>query len=214
MTLKVEVEVSGKVSAATAAEIAAGKRAVTGTFRGKTDEIKQAMRQQIRAAGLGRGQGRDLAKALRGQTYPQRADSLNAKGVVFSVSRYKRRAGGPIDLVTVFEEGASIRPVAGRFLAIPTPAAGQAQGPGRGGPRKAMPSDFPEGTLDYVPQSRGADPSPARLVFKVRPEVTAFFLLRTARIRQRLALAALFEKLTADLDREVGQAWDLEARKA
>lgn len=80
---------------------------VTLASRSATSEFRDALRQQVRAAGLGRG----LENAWRGEIYPRRQSSLHPGGLVFS------RATALHD---AYIRGATISARGGRWLAIPT----------------------------------------------------------------------------------------------
>jgi hypothetical protein len=84
---------------------------VTAAVRAET----MALQQDLRLQTLGAGLGQRLANAWRSRVYPKNGDSLDAAGYV------KTKAGKIID---AFDRGVIIRARAGRWLAIPTDAAG------------------------------------------------------------------------------------------
>lgn len=113
------------------------KRAFRAGVEQTTTGLRDELRQQVRAGGL----GNRLANSWRGQVYPRAGvESFGPAGMVFSKAPQIHRA---------FDEGAVIRSKLGFFLAVPTPAA-----PKRGaGGKRITPSNFPEqvyGPLRFV----------------------------------------------------------------
>jgi hypothetical protein len=92
---------------ALAFELGRVERAITGAMDEAVDGLKEDLRDQVRAAGL----GERLAKTWRGERYPKGGESLEPAGWVWS------RAP---KIVAAFDAGATIVPKFGRFLAIPT----------------------------------------------------------------------------------------------
>ena len=78
--------------------------AVTSVIRRKTNLLKKRLRRHVEQAGL----GERLAKTIRGATQPPRGNSVQTAGLVFSAAIYKQRPGGPIDLIDVFNTGATV----------------------------------------------------------------------------------------------------------
>lgn len=85
---------------------------VTAATRKAGERLRDALRQQVLAAGL----GQDLAKAWRVQHFPSRAGaaSLHPAALVYSKAIALHRA---------FESGAAVTARGGRYLAIPLPEA-------------------------------------------------------------------------------------------
>jgi hypothetical protein len=104
----------GKALAETGKDI---ERAVTPGMRDAADGLKQDLREDVVAAGL----GRRLSRTWRGKTFPEVGESAEAAAYVSS------RAPKIVD---AFDRGAVIRSARGLLLAIPTAAAGKS---GRGG---------------------------------------------------------------------------------
>jgi len=99
-------------------EIKAGEHAVTVAMKSAGAELKQAWREQITHAGL----GRRLPRTIRNRTYPKGKDSIDAAAFVWS--------NAP-EILNAHDRGVLIRSKNGFYLAIPTEAAGK----GRGGAR-------------------------------------------------------------------------------
>ena len=91
-------------------ELREAKQAVTGAIRTATTGLKNSMRGQVMAAGL----GPRLATSWRGEVYPKHGKSLNAAGLVYTKAE-KIMAG--------LEAGHVIKGKNGLWLAIPTPNA-------------------------------------------------------------------------------------------
>lgn len=92
--------------------------AVTAGVAAATDGMKTDLRAMIESAGL----GERLPNAIRSNVYPPGRPSLHAAGFVYP------RGKGAQQILDAFSLGVSIRSSRGRFLAVPTPEAGVAQG--------------------------------------------------------------------------------------
>lgn len=99
----------GKALAETEKDI---ERAVTSGMRDAADGLKQDLREDVVAAGL----GERLSRTWRGKTFPEVGESAEAAAYVWS------RAPKIVD---AFDRGVVIRSTRGLFLAIPTAAAGK-----------------------------------------------------------------------------------------
>ena len=88
------------------------ERAVTSGMRDAADGLKQDLREDVVAAGL----GERLSRTWRGKTFPEVGESAEAAAYVWS------RAPKIVD---AFDRGVVIRSARGLFLAIPTAAAGK-----------------------------------------------------------------------------------------
>lgn len=88
------------------------ERAVTSGMRDAADGLKQDLREDVAAAGL----GERLSRTWRGKTFPEVGESTEAAAYVWS------RAPKIVD---AFDRGVVIRSARGLFLAIPTAAAGK-----------------------------------------------------------------------------------------
>lgn len=91
----------------------AHKRAATNVMRRSAVSLKNAIRKEVKGAGLGEG----VANAVRDAVYPSRGIATDPASSVFSKAVYKR-PGGLVDLLTVFREGAVIVAKTGEFLLI------------------------------------------------------------------------------------------------
>lgn len=112
MSLRLVAALQGDLKKIMAQEIKAAEQAVTSGVRLATEGLKTELRGQVTSAGL----GNRLAKTWRGQVYPKGTLSLNAAGFVWN--------NAP-NIVGAYGSGAVVRAHNGRFLAIPTPAAGK-----------------------------------------------------------------------------------------
>ncbi|MCC3862665.1 DUF6441 family protein, partial [Emcibacteraceae bacterium Y4] len=94
MRLKAALE--GNLDAYLKKELLMGERAVTKAVRQATSGLKQSMRSQVVASGL----GPRLARTWRGDVYPRRGESLKAAGLVYTKAQ---------KIMEGFEEGQVIR---------------------------------------------------------------------------------------------------------
>jgi hypothetical protein len=101
--------IDGSLTAILKAQTDGVKKIVTDTVVEATTKLKEDLRAQVRAAGL----GDRLAKSFQQQRYPKTGTSLEAAGVVFSKANKIHRA---------FIDGVTIKGKQGLFLAIPTSA--------------------------------------------------------------------------------------------
>lgn len=79
------------------------------------DGFREEMRDQVQSAGL----GPKLANTWRGKVYPLSGKSANAGGIVY-VNPGRDRQGSAPRIMNFFSAGIVVRPLVGRFLAIPT----------------------------------------------------------------------------------------------
>ena len=136
--MKIAATIAGSLRADMRSELRAIEGAVSAGTREAGRALKNSLRKQVRSAGLG---GR-LANTWRDKHYPNQGH--DAASLVYTKAP---------EIIRVFDEGAVIRGKAGRFLAIPTPAA-----PKRGvGGRRLTPATFPEHRL-----------GPLRLVYRTK----------------------------------------------
>ena len=139
--MRLRAAISGDLDKHLKAELLEAEQAVTGAVRTATTGLKNGMRSQVTAAGL----GPRLAKSWRGDVYPKRGKSLNAAGMVYTKAE---------KIMQGFEKGQVIKGKDGFWLAIPTPNA-----PKRGmGGKRIKPSNFPEhrfGKLRFVYRKNG-----------------------------------------------------------
>lgn len=187
-------------------EIDAATRAVTVVIRRKTTTLKNALRRQVKRAGL----GDKLPNAIRGDTIPRRGYALDIQGRIFSKAIVKGRQGGTVDLFDVFQRGVSLVTLNGqRAMAIPLPAA---KAYGRGDRRtRAQPSDFPPGFLRWRPtRTRGVG-------LLVGKDGRAYFLTTRGPITIPRRLAPFddqYQRVIADIPAQIVREWERQARKS
>jgi hypothetical protein len=110
-----KVKTGGFLVKAGGAERALG-RAVTGAMRDATNALKQALRDEANAVGL----GNRVANTWRGRVYPDKGDSIEPTGFIWSKAP---------KIAQFFDSGNAVVPINGhRYLAVPTPAARQITG--------------------------------------------------------------------------------------
>ncbi len=127
----------------------AHKRAATTTVRRAGTNLKNALRRDVKRAGLGAG----VEKAVQDRVFPASGVAFSPAVEVFSKAIYKR-PGGLVDLITVFKEGAVIT-ARGLFLLIGKRVRGLAQLKGKRLARAQV--------VKILPRIAGIDAHPARI---------------------------------------------------
>lgn len=122
--MKIDVTLDANIAGMMESEILAGERAVTGGVREVADWVKAEWRGQV----VGSGLGQRLANTIRQEDYPFRGESLGAASLVYARPNRKQKAASAADVVGAFNKGALIRARDAYYLAIPTDAAGRAEG--------------------------------------------------------------------------------------
>lgn len=107
--MQLSAAISGKLTETLEKELKNAELAVTKGVSSATSQFKEAMRKQVKSAGL----GSRLAYTWRGDVYPKSKNSLKTAGMVYSKAEKIMRS---------FEYGLMIRGKDGFWLAIPTPA--------------------------------------------------------------------------------------------
>lgn len=203
--LDIKLAFRGDLRAAMAADVEAGRRAAMRVMRERVTRTKNRIRAEVLRGGL----GKNVANAVRGEVYPQHAQSLDPTGRVWSKAIVKRRTGSA-DLILAFSAAREIVAKDGRrFLAIPT------QHAGRFGRRRREPGDFPPGFLRFVPvASAGSFVAGARggALLIGKDDRVYFVLVRRTRLAQRINPDALTDD-GAGLDAAVVAEWELESAK-
>jgi hypothetical protein len=194
-------------------EITAGSKAVTLAVKQEAEALKQALRSQALAAGLGRG----VSNAWRSETYPKGRESLGAAGLVWTKAP---------DIVTGFDRGSLIRTrEAGGYLAIPLPAAPKRVLGKRVTPasversmgirlrmvyRRGKPSLL-VADLRASRGQRGGFRAPTAAALRTGRGLTTvpmFLLLPQVKLKKKLDVKALADKALRNLPRRVTAAWE------
>jgi len=90
---------------------------VTAAMRDTTDEVKEAFRDQVRAAGL----GDRLANAVRGVTYPNRSGRISLEPTGWIYAQPSKDGRGAAAIIDSYANGRTIYRRGGKgLLAIPT----------------------------------------------------------------------------------------------
>ena len=208
MSWELRLAVQGNLAEFLAQDLKQGEKAVTSIIRRKTTTIKNALRRTVV-----RVLGANAEKTVQSKLYPEGrgAASLNAAGEVFSSWLQKNRPRGPVDVLGVFQEGATIRVAGRQWLAIPLHQART----GRGKGRLKTPSDYPRGYLTVV-RTKKAD----TLLLITKPTrkgergIPMFILVKEVTLKSRYDLDAIFDRLIADVDQQIATAWERGAEKA
>lgn len=142
MRFRVEVPDIAKVIKEAEGEAAA---ALTAGMRDATTGLKEDLRADVTKARL----GQRLANTWRGQTFPKTGNSLTPAAYVYT--------NAP-KLVDAYDRGVQIRAKGGKYLAIPTPAAGVRRTSTRKGAQALTPAVWERETgikLRFVPTRSG-----------------------------------------------------------
>lgn len=110
MTLRVRSQVIGSLPSIFEQRLREDARAITDAMRTAGRELQGGWRAQI----LGAGVSPKVANAVRLKSYPQVGESLHPAALVYV------KPGSPEKLIANMRDGAVIRSVHGKFLAIPT----------------------------------------------------------------------------------------------
>jgi hypothetical protein len=192
--------------------IKASEQSIQAAMREATTGLKDALRAEVVAAGL----GDRLAKTWRGKTFPETGESLGAASYVWS------RAPKLID---AFDRGVTIRSANGFFLAIPTDAAG-ASGRSQGGRRERVtPGGWERRTgipLRFVYRPRGpsllvADQSRINskgIAARNRRSagdatIVVFILVPQVRLKKRLDIETIGREFAAKVPGLIVKYWKL-----
>lgn len=188
--------VRGDIRRVMEAEKKAGAGAVTSGIRRRTIALQRNIRRQIEGAGL----GSRLPKTIRAAVYPERKESLSAKGRVQSNALYKKRPGGLVDLITVFDEGATVRAQGGKFLIVQLGTGAQS-----GAKQRAKAPTIDPRTMAIIPLRSGKG-------FLVVRRDTSAYRRRSGRGYWGEPLYLLIPQVTVrkrlDLDSLTARAWD------
>lgn len=209
---RLSAAIKGDLQKYMAEEVKTAELAITDGVRETATAMRDALRGDIVAGGL----GNRLSKSWRTEFYPKRGPSLSAAALVFT--------NAP-KLIEAFDTGATIRSQDGFWLAIPTPSAPK-MGVGR---KRISPSNWPEarfGKLRFVFRRTG----PSLLVvddqrqrksggFAVSKSkkalatksglatVPMFLLYRQTRLERRLNVASVMAQQEKNLLRNVDAAF-------
>lgn len=141
--MKLKIEIKGSFEEIMKEHIEDGERAVKKSLVQAGQTLKQAWRDQIKSAGL----GRRLGNTIRSAAYPIGQNSFNAAAFVWS--------NAP-NIVAAMDQGALIRSRNGVALAVPLPEAGHSR---RGG--RLTPEEWERQRglkLRFVPRGKGKLP--------------------------------------------------------
>jgi hypothetical protein len=187
----VQAFVEGNLGAFLRAQAAAVEKGGGRALRRVTGGIRGQIRRDIGRASFAGG-GKGLARAVRSRVRGKGAD---VEGIVYSKATYKasaRRPGGPVDLVQLFGQGATIRAASGGWLAIPTENAWVKSGRGPRGQRMTPAEMIAAGAkLAFLPAGGG------RMVAVIRHLGASFVthvLVRQVSLRKRYDLQSAVDR--------------------
>lgn len=193
MLRSIEID-AGKLSRELAIDADALASATQTVVRRTTTTLKNALRRQVVRQGL----GQRLANTIRSVVTARKGVLRDIEGRVFSKAKVRVGSTGErTDLITLFDEGATIQAFRRKFLAIPLAAAGR--GP-RG--RKARPADFQGDLIAKVNGDSGV------LVHKSNPNVPLFALVRSVHLKKRLDIDGAYQRATKDIEEKIGREWE------
>lgn len=209
--MRLKAAITGDLPKFMASQVDAAKEAVTQGVRKVATDIRDDLRKQVVAAGL----GTKMSRTWKVDFYPKGRNSLKPAGLVYpDMAR----------VIRAFSEGATIRSKHGKFLAVPSDAC-----PKRGiGGKRISPSTFPEysyGKLRFVYRPHGVSllvvdnlRAGAKGKFRKAPEsaqrsgrglttVVMFFLVPQVHLKKRLDIAAVAEDRGPELPQAILNAW-------
>ena len=176
--------------------------------------IRKKIAGNVRRAFPGGG-GTTLAKLVRSRISGKGAD---IEGTVFSRAAYGRsslRPGGPVDLVQLYAQGATIKSARGGYLAIPTENAPLRSARGPRGQRMTPRQMIEAGQkLAFLPAGGGRLVAVLKSRDGGRPVVT-HVLVRQVSLRQRYDIQSVVDRYAAQFPeivaREINAAADASA---
>lgn len=112
----VQIAAEGNLNAFMRAREKGVASAVTRAVRAITGGLQRELRRQVRRAKF---QSKGLEQLVRARTEPRKGYTPDAEGLVYSNARVMRN-GEEVDLLEVFDSGATIKSKGGKWLAIPT----------------------------------------------------------------------------------------------
>lgn len=206
MTWQVSLALKGDLHRYLDAEVKAGRRSVFGVVNSRKNSLKNKLRKQVRAA----TKSQKLANTIRDWINPDKEFAANVTAYVFSKALYKRRAG-LTDIITLLDEGETVRARSGKALSIPLPAAGRGSGY-KNDPVARKPTDWPEGTFYLVPSENGRS---AVLRFREGPKKgqAAFLLVKHVRHHKRIDINKDYQAAIRNIDLAVARKWERESLK-
>lgn len=128
MSLALKCAIRGDVAGYMQGQKKAALTVATQVNRRAGRRTRRMLQNAIRAGfrkNKNRQAGADFAKTIIFKDTPRTGSAIPNMTQVYCVARYAKRRTVMIDLLTVFTEGADIRPTRGKWLAIPTPFAYQ-----------------------------------------------------------------------------------------
>lgn len=198
MSLRLNAALRGDLEGFLAGELKAGNRAVGSVMRRHVTKLKQDVRAAIAGAGL----GARLGNAIRGSVVVDRNVPMNTRGRVASTALYKR-PGGLVDLITVFQEGATITARGGKYLAIPV-----------GAGKKEKLENLKSEDIELLPFRNGKGFVVLRRGargFGRGGGGVLFLLVKQVRIKPRLSLDGLADAASAGIEDEIVAEWEKQA---
>ena len=211
MSMRLKAAITGDLPKFMASQVDAAKEAVTQGVRKVATDIRDDLRRQVVAAGL----GVPMSRTWKVDFYPKGRNSLKAAGLVYpDMAR----------VIRAFAEGTTIRSKHGKFLAVPSEAA-----PKRGiGGKRISPSNFPEhsyGKLRFVFRPHGVSllvvdnvRATAKGGFRKAPDsakrsgrglttVVMFFLVPQTHLKKRLDIQSVADDRAQELPDAILNAW-------
>lgn len=198
MSLAIQAALKGDLAAWSQRATQAIASARTSVIRRRTAALKKNLRGDVERAQLGK-----LGRAVQSRVIDRETKAnlarggagLDPEGAVFSKALVKGRPGGLVDLITVFDQGATITASGAKWIAIRNPAVVRN--------RKSTPATFGDrlGFVRLGPQL-GALYLKAESAIRrgqARGLVVAFWLKPEAHLKKRLRVQRRYEQATRGL---------------
>jgi hypothetical protein len=172
----------------------ADAKTLTAAMRTVIRRTGTLVRNRLQKVTVSAGLGRRLAGRWKREFTERKGPVPDMESRVFPSAPLKR-AGGKIDLLAVFAEGAIIKVSGRHVMTIPTDKVG------RKGNRRLTPRDFPRDFFALVPAKGG------RIVLFIprkHPEEGAYFIgVKQARIRKRFDVDSTVKPAVSDLEGKI-----------
>ena len=206
MTLAINIKRQGSIREFLRADRDAFAVSAPKTVRKFTTRLEKRMKTNVRNR-----LGTPMSRSTRSDTFPRQGGAYNPRGQVWFEST-RQTAQGPVDIIDVFRQGATIRSRNAQLLWVPTDEGRRLGGAPKNRPRSLTPQTFRGGELLYLP-IRGASRNArvvARLVLRNNPNVTVFVGLRRVRLRRRLRLDSIYNSVLRNIQADFEKGWERE----
>jgi hypothetical protein len=198
-SVEFQVAIKGDLEKFMADLVQSKKKVATNVNRKAARRTRRNLRKEIQSAfdidrASRRASGMALEDTVRVADTPRRGYAFENMSVVYSKATYAKGRAAKIDLLSVFETGATIRARGGNWVAIPTDDAPLRAG--RGGARRATPDEYP-GPKQFIQIRPGL-----AIMVDPRRRLVLWILVPAVRVKKRLNVAAIHGRTVAIMGRD------------